>query len=159
MDIKSISEIAVRLCDILKPYCKRIAIAGSIRRKKQDCKDVEIVAIPNKYHLEKFLMEKRLKPVWYFYKNGAYYKQFKFDGVMVDLFLCSEDNWGWIYFLRTGSEKNNIEYLTAFKKKTGGNSDKGYLRRPDGSKIITKEEQDVFDLIGKGFIAPIDRNL
>jgi DNA polymerase/3'-5' exonuclease PolX len=41
---------AKRLADCLvkaiAPYCERIEIAGSVRRKKADVKDIEIVAIP-----------------------------------------------------------------------------------------------------------------
>lgn len=30
----------------LGPYCERLAIAGSLRRRLETCKDIEIVAVP-----------------------------------------------------------------------------------------------------------------
>ncbi|MES1181962.1 MAG: hypothetical protein ABUL44_04115, partial [Flavobacterium sp.] len=43
---KSIADKAILL---LKEHCIRIEIAGSIRRKKSEVKDIEIVAIPKPY--------------------------------------------------------------------------------------------------------------
>ncbi len=41
--------IAAKIRTELEPFCDRIEIAGSIRRKKPNVKDVEIVAIPKPY--------------------------------------------------------------------------------------------------------------
>jgi len=48
-------EIAQHIKTALSPYCDRIEIAGSIRRKKQKVGDVEIVCIPKKETLEKMI--------------------------------------------------------------------------------------------------------
>ncbi|MCX6753734.1 MAG: hypothetical protein NTV03_01615, partial [Candidatus Nomurabacteria bacterium] len=42
-------RIAEALLEELKPHCARIAVAGSVRRKKADCGDIELVAIPKPY--------------------------------------------------------------------------------------------------------------
>lgn len=39
-------KIADRIIDILQPYCDVINIAGSVRRHKENCKDIEICCIP-----------------------------------------------------------------------------------------------------------------
>ncbi len=39
-------SIAERVMKLLKPFCDRIEIAGSLRREKEEVKDIEIVAIP-----------------------------------------------------------------------------------------------------------------
>lgn len=49
--------IAERVKAELEPHCERIEIAGSIRRKKPEVKDIEIVAIPKPY--ETGLVRKR----------------------------------------------------------------------------------------------------
>ncbi|MEO8602661.1 MAG: hypothetical protein ABI629_08800 [bacterium] len=38
--------IADSLVDQLRPFCDRIEIAGSIRRSKPECRDVELVCVP-----------------------------------------------------------------------------------------------------------------
>ena len=39
-------KLAEEILDILRPLCSRIEITGSIRRKKADVHDVDIVLIP-----------------------------------------------------------------------------------------------------------------
>lgn len=42
-------KIAEAVLKELGPHCERIAIAGSVRRRKPEVKDIEIVAIPKPY--------------------------------------------------------------------------------------------------------------
>ena len=46
MFIREAKEIADTLVTHMRPFCQRIQIAGSIRRLRQDVKDIELVAIP-----------------------------------------------------------------------------------------------------------------
>lgn len=46
MNIQDAKRIAEHLIDVMRPFCERIEIAGSIRRGKQDVKDIKIVAVP-----------------------------------------------------------------------------------------------------------------
>ena len=45
MNYKDAKQIAMKVAEELRPYCNRIGIAGSIRRKKSGVKDIEIVTI------------------------------------------------------------------------------------------------------------------
>ena len=44
--LKEAQNIAVEICYQLEPFCEKINIAGSVRRKKQEVKDIEIVCVP-----------------------------------------------------------------------------------------------------------------
>lgn len=46
--------IAEKIKAQLAPHCDRIEIAGSIRRKKPEVKDIEIVVIPKPYEVGLF---------------------------------------------------------------------------------------------------------
>lgn len=48
MNLDHATEISSRIVLSLSPYCDRIHIAGSIRRKKPDVKDIEIVCQPRR---------------------------------------------------------------------------------------------------------------
>ncbi len=50
-DLKIAEPVAERLVEQLRPYCERIKIAGSIRRRKWDVGDIELLCIP-KYRTE-----------------------------------------------------------------------------------------------------------
>ena len=50
-DLRIAEPVAERLVEQLLPYCERIKIAGSIRRRKWDVGDIELLCIP-KYRTE-----------------------------------------------------------------------------------------------------------
>lgn len=159
MKYEIILPYAVELCNDLKPYCIKSEIAGSIRRESPECKDIEIVCIPHKFYLEEHLNYLKHSGKIRFIKNGAKYKQFKWKSATVDLFIAAPDNWGWIYFIRTGSSDFNLKYLSHYRRmqKIPDNnkcSDDGYLRDSAGNMVFTHDEQDVFDLVGWNFTEP-----
>ncbi|MFW6195585.1 MAG: hypothetical protein ACOC5M_03575, partial [Chloroflexota bacterium] len=50
-------RVGEEIADLLSPYCQRIAIAGSIRRKKEWVKDIEILAVPDVQEARNLLRE------------------------------------------------------------------------------------------------------
>lgn len=178
--------LAEKIKAALSPACERIEIAGSIRRRTDIVGDIEIVAIPKlcpdlEAQLSLFgepptllsaldmLTEKMVAKKNHFKwgrKNGDLYKnfliQFNSDGseIGLDLFLTTEEQWGYIYALRTGPGDFNRAWVT--QKNKGGllpneyRFDRGWLWR-SGQRIDTPEEKDIFDLIG-GMIPATDRD-
>lgn len=103
-------------------------------------------------------------------KNGPLFKNFIISGhrhsptdiddidVGLDLFLTTPQQWGYILALRTGPGEFNRAWVTP--KNKGGllpNSYRfsgGWLYGPDGERIETPEEYDIFALIGDGRYLP-----
>lgn len=156
MELKEALQKAENIKKILLPYCKRIEIAGSIRRGKETVKDIEIVAIPDKYYLEKYFIDNKFN--YRFEKNGPKYKKFIFEGISVDLFTANPDNFGLQYLVRTGSAEFSSWMLSNWKKISGGGYSKdSYLHTADHRKMLTPEEADVFELCSMEFIEPRKR--
>ena len=163
MRLEDIKPIAEKYRKIFQPYCSRVAIAGSIRREKSECKDIELVVIPNTYHLEEYFIDNRSK--WNIQKNGGKYKQIKLiESVNLDLFICTSKTWAMNYFIRTGSAKFVHDFMIKIQKK-GFCSRDAQLREllPDtggegiGEIIPLKEEIDIFNNIGMKWVEPKDR--
>ena len=119
-------SIAETLVAELTPACKRIEIAGSIRRQKPDVGDIEIVAIPDlrpprpafgypifPTRLDAILANLSIVDddiLIHLNMNGSKFKQFwvSYDGgqtwiFKVDLFLITPPaDWGVLYLIRTG---------------------------------------------------------
>jgi len=149
-----IKPYADELLNIFKPFCDRIEIAGSIRRKQPDCKDIELVVIPSTWRLEGWFRNAKFTEGFWVTKEGPLMKQFKWKGKMVDLFICTPQNWGWIYFIRTGPKDWNIRAVNRLRKHNII-SHEGKLRDITTRTIIeTPEENDIFDLLKCGFIEP-----
>ena len=97
----------------LAPYCERIEIAGSIRRRKPECGDIELVAIPKIEPVvdllgetvdQRSLLDQVLLDRYTVLKGKDKYKQVLVDDVPVDIFIQPDPaTWGVNFAIRTGS--------------------------------------------------------
>jgi len=151
MNLNEAKAIAEHYVSLLKPFCKRIGIAGSIRREKPEVGDIEIVAIPQ--DLLGFTMEvnklQRIKGE----PTGKYTQRRLPEGINLDLFIANEKNWGLIFAIRTGSAGFSYRVLAKGWVKAGYKSINGMLTK-NGKKIEVREEKDLFGLIGISYIEP-----
>ena len=154
-------EIAEKVKALLAPHCERIEIAGSIRRKKPEVGDIEIVAIPKPYDIG--LFESGIATVvkqWEKVKGELpckYTQRILPEGIKLDLFFAEPDNWGNIFAMRTGSATYSHLELASRWSSMGYKSEGGYLHR-DGERIAVREEEDLFKLLGIPFVEPEQRN-
>lgn len=166
-------RLADALVERLRPACERIEVAGSIRRKKSEVGDIEIIAIP------KPILDLLGEPTaqtevdtmlgaWpiQLTKNGQKYKQFTFAGnsgnlYQVDLFLQPDPaTWGVNFMIRTGCGDFSKRMVTA--KEYGGLCPPGLSVKDgrvwrNGVALDTPEEKDVFALWGIEYIQPEHR--
>lgn len=159
-------------CD-LAPGCKRLEIAGSIRRRKQEVGDIELVGIPL-FGMNLFgdPSENLLLPILAnlcdrgllsLVKGGKKYRQYIMPwhgDCKLDLFLCSLKTWGAIFTIRTGPAEFSKRLVT--QRQHGGlmpshlHEKHGRLWN-DTKALETPEEQDFFAALGIDWIEPWDR--
>jgi DNA polymerase/3'-5' exonuclease PolX len=170
MSLPFARNLAERMVAMLETGCERIEIAGSIRRKKTEVGDVEIVLIPLPLYdlfgepmygagrIEDALIREGFE----LSKNGDYFKQAHLPngGVNFDIFLTTPEKWGMIYTIRTGSA-DFTHWLVTSKQQGGGLPSN--MKAADGriwcngKAIDTPDEADVFRVIGLDYIAPEKR--
>lgn len=161
--------IAQQVVDKMAPFCSRIEIAGSIRRRCRQVNDIEIVAV--------------LKPgkMWGFAQlvlalgklvkgsPGNKFIQIRLkQHITLDLFLAVPENWGMILAIRTGSAEYSRRVLATGWVIKGYQSEGGVLypfKKVLGKDVLDKynpvflkEEKDVFDFIGIPWKEPKDRD-
>ena len=167
-------QLAAAIIGELQPGCERIEVAGSIRRRRPDIGDIEIVCIPkvkldllgNRLgtHLDAILdalvQAKRLEKV----KGGDLYRQYllpKHDGVKLDLFITDTSKWACIFTIRTGpaSFSSRLVATRALGGLTPFNMRFNLGRLwYDGAPMETPEERDVFTALGLEWIEPWNRS-
>lgn len=156
---------------------ERIEEAGSLRRGKADVGDLELVAIAKPTvdllggeTYSAVPIRTRLETAgWEVIKGREGDKYIKFMLPMqgslrmpVDLFLTTPEQWGIIHIIRTGSSDFSHRLVTS--KLAGGwmpfgmQCADGWLWK-NGEKLITREEEDVFRLLGVEWVAPKDREI
>jgi DNA polymerase/3'-5' exonuclease PolX len=150
----------------LRPHCLKIDEAGSVRRRRQTIGDLEIVCLPNRDPLEStplfaggFAMAVQQWPKIIGGPDGRYTKRMLPCGLKLDLFMPHPDGYGLILAIRTGSEDWSHKVLAAGWKRAGFHSDKGLLRREDGSVVPCRTERELFDVIGLRWVEPVDREV
>jgi DNA polymerase/3'-5' exonuclease PolX len=163
--------MAQQIKALLEPHCYKIEIAGSIRRKKLQVKDIEIVAIPKPYDTGLFADGlASVVDLWpcvkgelaYMARSGVkqcrYTRRLYKEGVYVDLFFANPKNWGYILALRTGSTNWNTDVLLPSIKKAGYQALGGHIRY-QGAVVPVPEETDLFKLLRIPYILPEGRNI
>lgn len=178
MTLAAAQKIASALVSELRHGTERIMVAGSVRRRKSICKDIEIVAVPFK-EVGLFGMEigSLLDPILdrleeqerlTFLKNGPRYKQLWLEKpkAKVDLFLCEPDEFGVLMAIRTGPKGFSHRLVTREENLTVdgyGLLPKGWNIRDcrllkDGVPVPTPNEEDVFRELGLPFMDPWERD-
>lgn len=164
-----VHPVAVGIVEMLRPYCRRIELAGSLRRQAAMVGDIEICAIPRRFvdlfgeetegrptDLDRFLDGHEVT----FSKRGARYQQFKYGRFAVDLFLPNAATWGSVFTIRTGGWE--FSRWLVMSRAAGGASPAGVAFVDgrvfaNGRLLATPEERDVFAALGLKYIDPRDR--
>lgn len=170
MQLARAQHIVSEIVRYLAPYCDRIAIAGSVRRQVPTVGDLEIVCIPKtveqaaslfdteRVHHTEFVrrVERLGKPI----RGTATGKWMSIQGreIALDLFMCTRENWGYIYALRTGSADFSHRVLATGWVRRGYRGVDGQLVRVQTGEIVPiREERDLFRLIGMQYVQPEQR--
>ncbi len=135
----------------LRPACERIEIAGSVRRRKREVKDIEIVAVPDLHPPrpvfgQRKIFKTRLDEVLNclfeekhigLEMNGDKYKKLNVyrpgdwnPAIQIDLFLVTPPSqWGVTYAIRTGPAalENNFSKWIVTQRHKGGCLPDGYF--------------------------------
>jgi len=158
MKLESAQKIAVEICYKLQPYCieNRLNIAGSIRRKKAEVKDIEIVCLPK-------LIERQFPDLFQitdtheidtgFFrtihefgrvlkgKPGGRYMQITLpQGINLDLFMPQPSDYFRQYAIRTGSADYSARVIAAGWVKKGWVGTEQGLRRADECRRIAENK-------------------
>jgi DNA polymerase (family 10) len=166
LPLKKAQSYAEKIVAELQPYCSRIEIAGSIRRKRPECHDIDIVCIPTDVPgLRKRTLAKatelccgeqvfRVQPVVgiqidiYFAHNGK-----------TDLFRPLPSNWGTLMVCRTGSAQHNIKLCQAAAK-LGLKWDPHHgVFDAGGECLAAATEEEVFAALETFYLAPERREV
>ena len=154
MELERARKIADAVVKRLSPYCQRIEIAGSIRRRKPWVKDVDLVLIPKGlWNLHGELMK-----LGQIKMSGKKIMRVMLGSTQVDLYVADEATWATLLLIRTGSKENNIR-LCSRAKAIGWHlaaSGDG-LFNENGERIAGDSEISIYNALGLPFQRPEER--
>jgi len=177
VDLHVAQHVAGKYIDLLKPFCDRIQVAGSVRRKRPRVGDIEIVCIPKTvvtkdgmFHEQtvrapgfaKALSDANVNLLKGDPRTGKYTQMMTTEGIQIDLFMPNKDNWGRIYMIRTGSSEFS-QFMAGRWVKWGYKAIDGVLWEVDEFKnplriVTTPTEKSIFELLSLKVVPPHKRN-
>lgn len=176
IELHEAESIANKVRSYISIVMDRVEVAGSIRRQKDVVGDIEICGIPgDREKLIKLLGDigQHIKPgvpgiVPWEPKTTAKYLRVRLqEGMNLDVFLATPQNWGGLFMMRTGSgaspDGNPFHgfvpaIFQRWKKLSGGGRMTDAMpTMPTGEQLWVHEEQDFFDLLEMNFVPPEQR--
>jgi len=154
MDLERAQKIANEVIKRLSPYCSRIQVAGSIRRKAPNPRDIDLVLIPsdllNLHHEIMGLGQVRM--------SGSKIMRVMVNSTQVDIYVASEQTWAMLLLIRTGSKENNIRLCSRAKDMGWHLAASGDgLFNEKGERIAGDSEESIFRELGLPYQAPEER--
>ncbi|GAI89437.1 unnamed protein product, partial [marine sediment metagenome] len=138
----------------LAPYCKKIQVAGSIRRRKAIVHDIDFVLIPS----DLWNLQHEITGLGPARVSGEKLKRVNYNGVQVDLYFASEQTWATLLLIRTGSTESNMRLAWLAKKrgwrlKASGDG----LFNENGERIAGDSEESIYQALDLPYQRPEER--
>ena len=170
MELCRARAIAEEIMGLLDGSCDRKEIAGSIRRRKPDVGDIEILCIP-RFDGGADSLDRRVQGLMF--QGVLIYRLNKLgrkvygpknklmlhvpSRIGVDIFSTAEECWPVSLVVRTGGKVTNQRIATAAIRKDWHLQAYGAgFSTPQGD-IVCKSERDVFEFAGLRYLEPWER--
>lgn len=165
-------KLATRVLNELAPLCVKIEIAGSIRRRRPICNDIDLVAIPRcredfrervMRHCKLAMKSDGVTPIGdgdnMLVVNMA-------NGVQLDIWFAKEakkelfrkipSNWGTVLLCRTGSKQHNI-HLAQTARDLGYHWQTMIGLTQAGNWVAGETEEEIFHVLQMPYLDPEQR--
>ncbi len=148
---KFVLNLSEKIMKRIKPYCKKIQIVGSIRRKEKNPVDIDIVLIPKNNEYKKKI-EDNLKNKGRFVQGGEKRATFRIKGVKLELYYTTEDSWGATLLAYSSRFGAGIGLRIVARKKGFKLNQYGLFKR--NKKVAGRTEEEIYHALGREWKAP-----
>lgn len=154
--IAAATDIAKEITEELtsSPYIEKLAVAGSLRRKKDTVGDIDLIAVsddPEKT-LRAFVNLSKVEEVL---ESGTSKGAVMYPGnLRVDLRVIDKNSFGSMLQHFTGSKEHNIHLRKIALSKGYSLNEYGITNEISGKLTPCSKEKDLYDFLGLEYIAP-----
>lgn len=106
MKLKDAEKLAYEFIKEISDFCKKIRVVGSIRRKKSEVRDIDLVLIVSDYLSFTTKLRKISSKIII---DGEQVKRVIYRGAQFDLYFADHKNYEGLILIRTGSAAHNIK--------------------------------------------------
>lgn len=171
MKLSEAETYAQKVTETIEPLVIRQEVVGSIRRRRLEVNDIDIIAVPVSDMAWRLISRTLFEKL-----NAALVKRgnrliivllpkldTSFDPwnplkwtVQVDIYRADDETWGVLELVRTGSKEHNVKLCAyAMMHHMMLSAARGVLKQ--GKVIASKTEQEIFDALGYEYVPPEQR--
>jgi len=154
MDLKTAQDVALSFTSGLKKLkeVKRIDPAGSLRRRKDTVRDIDLLISSNKPEkvMHAFTTLPQVKEI--IVKGPTKSSILSIDNIQVDVRVIKDDSYGAALLYFTGSKEHNIRLRQRAITKDLKLSEYGIFR--NNKRIAGKTEMEMYEKLGLSYIEP-----
>ena len=150
---EKVIALSDRIVKQLKHFSKRIEIAGSIRRKKSDPRDIDIVLISK----DKSGILKEMKKLGKFIQGGEKKSRWMIHGIQTELYYTNEEEWGATLLAYSSKKGAGIGLRIVARLKGFKLNQHGLFNRKTGKRIAGKTEREIYLALGRQYKEPWER--
>jgi len=155
MKLEQGQELAERIIDEIRSFCDRVEVAGSIRRRKSEVRDVDLVMIPKPLLRHRIIATLQRTINAKVLKRGDRVAQLVIDGVSVDLYSATKEDFAPLLFIRTGSAQSNMRL--ASKARSIGLKFSHYGVFNGDERVDDNTEEGIYRVLGLSYKPPEER--
>lgn len=161
--LEDADALAGRIVQCIEPNCRKIEVAGSIRRRRPEVNDIDIVLVPRSFAWTTII--KQVQDQFYarIVKCGPKLATLKLplpvgSTTTVDFYNTTYEKWGVLLLIRTGSKKHNIILCSRARALGMMLSAKDGVVK-DGKVVASRTEEEVFKALDMRFVPPEEREV
>ena len=155
MKLEQAQKLAEQIIDRILSFCDRVEVAGSIRRRKSEVRDVDLVIIPKPLLKHRIIATLQRTMNAKVLKRGDKVAQLIIDGVNVDLYSATKENFASLLFIRTGSAQSNMRL--ASKARSMGLKFSHYGVFNGDERVDDNTEEGIYRALGLSYKPPEER--
>ena len=164
MKLEEAAVLADRIVHSIEHLCNKIQVVGSIRRKRPEVNDIDIVLIPQAWMWNTIIQRLKNNMLARVVKAGQELATLKIptgattETMQVDIYRARPETWGVLLLIRTGSMEHNV--MMCSRARTLDmmlSAARGVIK--DGKVIASRSEKEIFQALGLPFIPPQEREI
>lgn len=152
MQLEEAQRLAEQFINEIADYCEKVEIVGSIRRRKPEVKDVDLVLLVKPERWWDFTL--KLRKISKIGIDGKQVKRVVYKGEQIDLYIATPETWGTLVLIRTGSAEHNIKLSMIAQKKGLKLSHSGLTKNDE---VIASTEKEIFEALDLPYVEPEER--
>ena len=156
MELDEARELARQIVKEILPHCQRVEVAGSIRRRKSEINDVDLVLIPESLLKHRIVAGLQRTMNAEVLKSGDKVAQLIINGVNVDLYFAKKEDFIALLLFRTGSAQNNMKL--ASKARSMGLKFSHYGVFKGATRIDDNTEEGIYKALNLTYLPPQERD-